>query len=114
MSAPLTRRSLTAGLGAAVAAIPALGLSAGAREAPVERVQRLAKELEAAMRELHPGVEVETLSWNLDGGDGTGMKPVIFVVAHTPRTRGGGLTPHRRSRGRRKFRVTLPARRPHR
>ena len=39
---PLSRRSVTTGLAAAVMAVPALGLA----EAPIEKVKRLARELE--------------------------------------------------------------------
>ncbi len=59
---PLTRRSVTTGLVAAVTAIPALGLAI-ARGDPVDRIKHHTAELAKAMREQY-GVEVEVLSFD--------------------------------------------------
>jgi len=75
---PLTRRSVTTGLAAAVAAIPAVGLALASRCDPLERIKQLTQKLELAMREAY-GVEVSVLTYpKTDEG-----KPMVFVVAHT-------------------------------
>jgi len=55
-----------------------VGLSIAARGDPEERIRHHTRELEKAMRD-HYGVEVETLRFEATGG----MKPCVFVVAHT-------------------------------
>ena len=72
---PLSRRSVTTGMVAAVTAIPALVV---ARSDPLERVKHHTRELEEAMREAY-GVEVETIAFHKTDD----MKRMVFVVAHT-------------------------------
>ena len=75
---PLSRRSVTTGLAAAVTAIPAVGLCNRATVDPFERIRHLTKELEQAMIEAY-GVEVTVLAYDKTAE----MKPLIMVVAHT-------------------------------
>lgn len=78
----LSRRSVTTGLAAAVVAIPAVGLAVAAIGDPVERVKRLTRELEEAMREAYGG-EVLTCSWGPhSSADPDSDKPAFFIVAH--------------------------------
>ena len=74
---PVSRRSVTAGLGAAVAAIPAVGLSLAAKGSSVERIKHLTRELEKAMLECHPGSEIVTVT----SEPGEGFNPFVFVAA---------------------------------
>lgn len=71
MSSPLSRRSVIAGLAAAVTAIPAVGLSV-ARTPPAERVK-----LEKAMQECHPGSKIVTFSQH----ESNGFNPAVMVIA---------------------------------
>jgi hypothetical protein len=71
---PLSRRSVTTGIVAAVTAIPALALPVVARSNPFERIKNHTRELEEAMREAY-GVEVETLTFAKTDD----MKPTVFV-----------------------------------
>jgi hypothetical protein len=75
---PFNRRSVTAGLAAAVTTIPALGLAIAARSDPLERIKHHTRELERAMRDCY-GVEVQTLTFDKQGD----AKPCVFAVAHT-------------------------------
>jgi len=75
---PLSRRSVTTGLAAAVTAIPTVGLSVAARGDPGGRIRHHIRELERAMRD-HYDAEVETLRFEVPGD----MKPCVFVIAHT-------------------------------
>ena len=80
---PLSRRSVTTGLAAAVAAIPAVGLASAARRDPVERIKNLTRELEQAMRDCY-GVAVTVLSYEATAS----MRPMVLVVANTPEPEG--------------------------
>jgi hypothetical protein len=75
---PLSRRSVTTGMLAGVAAIPAVGLCAALKSNAKARIEYHTRELEKAMREAY-GVEVDARIW--DGTDGA--KPIVLVVAHT-------------------------------
>jgi hypothetical protein len=59
---PLSRRSVTTGLAAAVTAIPALRLCAARKSDPMDRIKHHTAELANAMREQY-GVEVEVLAF---------------------------------------------------
>ncbi len=74
---PLSRRSVTAGLAAAVTAIPAVGLSVAAKGAPRETIKHLTGELEKAMLECHPGSEIVTVAQEKDERS----NPFVFVAA---------------------------------
>jgi hypothetical protein len=53
---PLSRRSLTTGLAAAVTAIPAVGPCVSAKPAPEKRLRLAFEELRAALAHYYPGV----------------------------------------------------------
>jgi hypothetical protein len=76
---PITRRSVMAGSAAVMAAVPALALPVAASETSMERVQRLANELEAAMVEAY-GVPVH--KWvDFDGTQRS--RPKVFLIPLT-------------------------------
>jgi hypothetical protein len=75
MTKLLSRRSVTTGLAAAAAAIPALGLAIATRGDPVERIKHHTRELEKAMRELYGTKEVAVLRFEpSEGGN-----PLVMV-----------------------------------
>ena len=76
---PLSRRSVTGGIAAALAAIPSVGLCNGVETDALERIKHHTRELEKAMRDCY-GVDVESRSY---APTKTGMKACIFVIAHT-------------------------------
>ena len=71
---PLSRRTVTGGIAAALAAIPSVGLKGMLRAD-----KHHTRELEKAMRDCY-GVDVESRSY---APTKTGMKACIFVIAHT-------------------------------
>jgi hypothetical protein len=75
---PLSRRSFASGLALAAATVPALGLCAVRKNDHMDRIKHHTRELEKAMRDRY-GVEVQVLTFD----DSAGMKPSVFVVAHT-------------------------------
>ena len=74
---PLSRRSVTTGLAAAVMAIPAVGLCASRKSDATARVEHHTRELEKAMRDLY-GLEVEVLRFEPTDG----MVACVLVAAN--------------------------------
>ena len=74
---PLSRRSVTAGLAAAVTLIPAVGLCASLKTDASARVEHHSRELEKAMRDLY-GLEVEVLRFEPTDG----MVACVMVAAN--------------------------------
>ena len=74
---PLSRRSVTTGLAAAVTAIPAVGLCAGLKTDAAARIEHHTGELKKAMRDLY-GREVEVLRFEPTDG----MVACVMVAAN--------------------------------
>ena len=74
---PLSRRSVTTGLAAAVAAVPAVSISAGLKSDAAARVEHHTRELEKAMRDPY-GREVEVLRFEPQDG----MVACVMVAAN--------------------------------
>lgn len=86
---PLSRRSVAASLGAAITALPAVGLGRAVRETPVERVRRIGKELKRAMLDAYGPGEVRVCAWGphsdeakLQDMDGLGAR--VYMIALHP------------------------------
>ena len=82
----LTRRSVTAGLGAAVVA-SATVCALAAQSTPQERVKHLSRELEKAMLERYPGSKIVTLTGDVEPAAKGELNPYVLVVAQ-------GAIPH--------------------
>ena len=97
---PLSRRSVTTGLAAAVTAIPALGLSVAAHSDPLNRIKQHTRELERAMRDCY-GAEVKVLTYGLE--QHPKEKPMVLMVPMEWFVQGlrryMGLDPVRRNAG---------------
>jgi hypothetical protein len=77
---PLSRRSVTAGLGAAIAAVVPIGLSLAGPNSQA-RVQHCICELEQAMREAFPGATTDLITNKIGSERVEGMNPFVMVVA---------------------------------
>jgi hypothetical protein len=82
----ISRRSVTTGFAAAVAAIPAVGLCVAARTDPLGRIRKLARELEEAMVAAYGG-EPEIVTWGPrnPADPGSNMSPALFIIVQ-PKT----------------------------
>jgi hypothetical protein len=86
MTKLLSRRSITTGIAAAAAAIPAVGLAIATRGDPVERVMHHTRELENAMRELYGTTKVAVLRFEPSEG-GNPMVAVCPTMTEKQRAR---------------------------
>lgn len=84
MKKPISRRSVTTGLAAAVTAIPAVGLCVAARGDPLARIKHCTQELERALAEHYPGAEILTLGGDMLSEETVSYNPYIFVCAQLP------------------------------
>jgi hypothetical protein len=82
---PLSRRSVTTGIAAAVTAIPTMGLAVVARGDPLARIKQCTQELERALAEYYPGAEIVNLSSDIPGERCVGFNPNIVVIAQLPK-----------------------------